>query len=101
MVLIFSIGAALTNVFGRMVGKERQGWAIFAVMGILFLAGMFTVYATESGGNPAFASLPRADRSTYPTSSARPFKGLRRSCKTTKSKSISNQICRWSRPIWC
>jgi K+-transporting ATPase ATPase A chain len=58
MVLIFSIGAALTNVFGRMVGKERQGWAIFAVMGILFLAGVFTVYATESGGNPAFASLP-------------------------------------------
>jgi K+-transporting ATPase ATPase A chain len=58
MVLIFSIGAALTNVFGRMVGKERQGWAIFAVMGILFLTGAFTVYATESGGNPAFASLP-------------------------------------------
>jgi K+-transporting ATPase ATPase A chain len=58
MVLIFSIGASLTNVFGRMVGKERQGWAIFAVMGILFLTGVFTVYATESGGNPAFASLP-------------------------------------------
>ncbi|MGH6795505.1 MAG: potassium-transporting ATPase subunit KdpA [Methylocella sp.] len=58
MVLIFSIGAALTNVFGRMVGKERQGWAIFAVMGILFLVGTFAVYATESGGNPAFASLP-------------------------------------------
>jgi potassium-transporting ATPase potassium-binding subunit len=57
-VLIFSIGAALTNVFGRMVGKERQGWAIFAVMGILFLAGTFTVYATESGGNPAFADFP-------------------------------------------
>src|ERR1700731_2289136 len=35
MVLIFSIGAALTNVFGRMVGEERQGWAIFAVMAIL------------------------------------------------------------------
>ncbi|MGO9235063.1 MAG: potassium-transporting ATPase subunit KdpA [Methylocella sp.] len=58
IVLIFSIGAALTNVFGRMVGKERQGWAIFAVMGILFLAGTFTVYATESGGNPAFAEFP-------------------------------------------
>ena len=58
IVLIFSIGAALTNVFGRMVGKERQGWAIFAVMGILFLVGTFTVYATESGGNPAFAELP-------------------------------------------
>ena len=58
MVLIFSIGAALTNVFGRMVGDQRQGWAIFAVMGILFLAGTFTVYATESGGNPAFAGFP-------------------------------------------
>jgi len=58
IVLIFSIGAALTNVFGRMVGKERQGWAIFAVMGILFLVGTFTVYATESGGNPAFAAFP-------------------------------------------
>ena len=41
-----------------MVGKERQGWAIFAVMGILFLAGTFTVYATESGGNPAFTDFP-------------------------------------------
>jgi len=58
LVLIFSIGAALTNVFGRMVGKERQGWAIFAVMGILFLAGTFTVYAVESQGNPAFAEFP-------------------------------------------
>ncbi|WOJ88582.1 potassium-transporting ATPase subunit KdpA [Methylocapsa polymorpha] len=58
IVLIFSIGAALTNVFGRMIGKERQGWAIFAVMGILFLAGAFTVYAVESHGNPAFADLP-------------------------------------------
>ena len=58
IVLIFSIGAALTNVFGRMVGKQRQGWAIFAVMGILFLAGTFIVYATESGGNPAVANLP-------------------------------------------
>ena len=28
MVLIFSIGAALTNVFGRMVANQRQGWAI-------------------------------------------------------------------------
>ncbi len=40
IVLIFSIGAALTNVFGRMVGDQRQGWAIFAVMGLLFLGGV-------------------------------------------------------------
>ena len=40
MISIFAIGAALTNVFGRMVGNERQGWAILAVMGVLFLAGV-------------------------------------------------------------
>jgi K+-transporting ATPase ATPase A chain len=57
MVLIFSIGAALTNVFGRMVGNQRQGWAIFAVMGLLFLAGAASLYVSESHGNPAFAAL--------------------------------------------
>jgi len=57
MVLIFSIGAALTNVFGRMVGDERQGWAVFGVMGILFLAGVVTAYWAEAAGNPAFTQL--------------------------------------------
>ncbi|MGH6984810.1 MAG: potassium-transporting ATPase subunit KdpA [Stellaceae bacterium] len=57
MVMIFSIGAALTNVFGRMVGNQRQGWTIFAVMGLLFLAGVATVYHAEASGNPAFAAL--------------------------------------------
>ncbi len=58
MVLIFSIGAALTNVFGRMVGDQRQGWAIFAVMGLLFLAGTGIVYWSEAAGNPLLAHLP-------------------------------------------
>jgi K+-transporting ATPase ATPase A chain len=57
MVAIFSIGAALTNVFGRMVGAEKQGWAIFGVMGILFLAGVAVIYPVEAGGNPNFAAL--------------------------------------------
>ena len=57
MLMIFSIGAALTNVFGRMVGDQRQGWAIFAAMGLLFLAGVFVTYPVEAGGNPAFAAL--------------------------------------------
>src|SRR5215468_6817928 len=34
MISILTIGAAMTNVFGRMVGDERQGWAILAVMGV-------------------------------------------------------------------
>src|SRR6478735_6671116 len=41
MISIFAIGAALTNVFGRMIGNQRQGWAILAVMAILFIAGVF------------------------------------------------------------
>jgi K+-transporting ATPase ATPase A chain len=57
IILIFSLGAALTNLFGRMVGNERQGWAVFAVMGLLFLAGVAVVYPTEAAGNPAFAAL--------------------------------------------
>ena len=57
IILIFSLGAALTNMFGRMVGDQRQGWAIFAVMGLLFLAGVATVYCAEAPGNPAFAAL--------------------------------------------
>jgi K+-transporting ATPase ATPase A chain len=57
MVLIFSLGAALTNVFGRMVGNPMQGWALFGTMGILFLAGVFVLYAAEGSGNPAFAKL--------------------------------------------
>src|SRR4030081_262794 len=40
MVAIFAIGVGLSNVFGRMVGNERQGWAILAAIGILFLAGL-------------------------------------------------------------
>ena len=57
MLLIFSLGAGLTNVFGRMVGSERQGWAIFAVMFVLFFAGVAVAYPAESQGNPAFAAF--------------------------------------------
>jgi potassium-transporting ATPase potassium-binding subunit len=57
LVLIFSIGAALTNVFGRMVGSQRQGWAVFAVMGVLFLAGVTACYWAEAAGNPAFTAF--------------------------------------------
>jgi K+-transporting ATPase ATPase A chain len=57
LVAIFAIGAALTNVLGRMVGDERQGWAIFAAMGLLFLAGVAVAYNSEAQGNPAFTAL--------------------------------------------
>lgn len=52
MVSIFAIGAAFTNVFGRMVGNQRQGWAILSAMGVLFLAGVLVTYWAEAAGNP-------------------------------------------------
>ena len=57
MVSIFALGAALTNVFGRMVGDERQGWAILAAMGILFIAGVGVTYWAEANGNPLIHAL--------------------------------------------
>jgi potassium-transporting ATPase potassium-binding subunit len=57
MISIFALGAALTNVFGRMVGDQRQGWAILAVMGVLFIAGVITAYAAEAHGNDALNAL--------------------------------------------
>jgi K+-transporting ATPase ATPase A chain len=57
MVAIFVLGAGLTNTFGRAVGDERQGWALLAAMGVLFLAGVTVAYWAEAGGNPQLAAL--------------------------------------------
>jgi K+-transporting ATPase ATPase A chain len=57
MWLIFIIPAGLTYTFGKMVRDTRQGWAIFAVMSILFLAGVFVTYPAEQAGNPNLAKL--------------------------------------------
>ena len=57
MVSIFALGAALTNVFGRMVGNQRQGWAILAAMGVLFIAGVAVCYWAETSGNPLVHAL--------------------------------------------
>jgi K+-transporting ATPase ATPase A chain len=57
MVSIFALGAALTNVFGRMVGNQRQGWAILAVMGVLFLVGVAVTYWAEANGTTAMHAL--------------------------------------------
>jgi K+-transporting ATPase ATPase A chain len=54
---ILLIGAALTHTFGRMVKDERQGWAIYAAMSIIFLAGVFVCYWAEGVGNANFAAL--------------------------------------------
>jgi K+-transporting ATPase ATPase A chain len=57
MLSIFLIGASLTNVFGRMVGNQKQGWAILAVMGVLFIAGVTVTYWAEAHGTTMMNSL--------------------------------------------
>jgi K+-transporting ATPase ATPase A chain len=57
MISIFAIGAALTNVFGRMVGNQRQGWALLAAMAVLFLAGVFVTYWAEANGTTTLNAL--------------------------------------------
>lgn len=53
MLSIFAIGAGLTITFGRMVGDERQGWALLAAMGVLFLIGTGIAYWAEAQATPA------------------------------------------------
>ncbi len=57
MTLILVLGAGLTYQFGKMVRDTRQGWAIFATMSVLFLAGAFICYWAEQGGNPMTAQI--------------------------------------------
>ncbi len=57
MLFIFIIPAGLTYTFGKMVKDTRQGWALFAAMSVLWLAGVFVVYGSEQAGNPNITNL--------------------------------------------
>ena len=52
LVLIFTLGAGLTYMFGKAVKDTRQGWAIFTAMSVMFLAGVWLCYWAEQRGNP-------------------------------------------------
>ena len=52
IVLIFAIGAGLTNTLGRMTGSVRHGWAVFAAMALMFLGGAIAATVFEQSGNP-------------------------------------------------
>src|SRR5450755_3435650 len=57
ILFIFLIPAGLTYTFGKMVKDTRQGWALFAAMSVVFLAGVFVVYPAEQSGNPNLTKL--------------------------------------------
>lgn len=57
MLSIFVIGAGMTVLFGKAVGKERQGWALLAAMVVLFIGGVTLTYFAEAGGNPIHQAM--------------------------------------------
>jgi len=55
LVLIFAIPSGLTYTLGRMTGSQRHGWAVWAAMAFLFLAGVTATFWAEARGNPLLA----------------------------------------------
>jgi len=57
MLLIFSLGAGLTYMFGKAVKDTGQGWAIFSAMAVMFFIGTFVCYWAEQRGNPMLSKV--------------------------------------------
>ncbi|MGB6062986.1 MAG: potassium-transporting ATPase subunit KdpA, partial [Candidatus Aquilonibacter sp.] len=55
--LFIVIAAALTYTFGRMVKDQRQGWALFIAMSIMWIGGVWIAYWAEAAGNPLIHQL--------------------------------------------
>jgi K+-transporting ATPase ATPase A chain len=60
---IFAISAGFTYTLGSMTGSRRHGWAVWAAMAVLFLAGVTVAYWAEARGNPLLAAVG-ADQTT-------------------------------------
>jgi len=66
LVLIFAIGSGLTYTLGRMTGSQRHGWAVWAAMVVLFLAGVTVAYWAEARGNPLLAGTDQRSTPLQP-----------------------------------
>jgi K+-transporting ATPase ATPase A chain len=62
MVSIFAIPAGLTYTYGRLAKDQRQGWALFAAMSVLFFAGVLSSYGAEMRGSPALSGLTHVEQ---------------------------------------
>jgi K+-transporting ATPase ATPase A chain len=60
---IFAISAGLTYTLGSMTGARAHGWAVWATMAFLFLAGVTVAYRAEARGNPMLTTAG-ADQTT-------------------------------------
>ncbi len=57
LLAILLIPASLTYTFGKLVGDTRQGWAVLAVVLIIFLPLVVVTVTAEQQGNPVFTQL--------------------------------------------
>lgn len=54
---MLALSTGLIVTFGKMVGAERQGWALVASVGVILVAGVAILYWAESAGNPLLNAL--------------------------------------------
>jgi potassium-transporting ATPase potassium-binding subunit len=66
MVAIFAVSSGLTYTLGRMTGSQSHGWAVWAAMTVLFLAGVTAAYWAESAGNPLLKNTDQQASSLQP-----------------------------------
>jgi len=66
LIFIFAIPAGLTYTLGRMTGSRAHGWAVWAAMAVLFLAGVTTAYWAEARGNPLLPGVNQHASLTQP-----------------------------------
>ncbi|MGZ3639559.1 MAG: potassium-transporting ATPase subunit KdpA [Ktedonobacterales bacterium] len=71
MLSIFSLGAGLIYMFGKMAGNTKQGWALFGAVSFLFLLGAVICFGAEQAGNPQFTALG-VDQTAHEWSLAQP-----------------------------
>jgi len=65
-VMMLALGAGLTYTLGRMTGSQRHGWAVWAAMAVLFLAGVTVAYSMETRGNPLLHGIDQHTTATQP-----------------------------------
>ncbi len=62
---LLAIPFALTYAFGRLVRDQRQGWALFAAMFVLWIASAAVATGFEVSGNPLVEQLGTTDAGNY------------------------------------
>ena len=62
---LLAIPFALTYAFGRLVGDQRQGWAVFAAMFVLWITSVGIATGFEINGNPRVEALGTTDAGNY------------------------------------